>query len=73
MGLTFVLWLHALQLATTAARVGNLIYLTPFFSLLLLWLIIGEQIHLTTFVGLLFIVGSIVSQELRGHHVEQQP
>ncbi|MBM9536630.1 DMT family transporter [Desulfobulbus alkaliphilus] len=73
MGLTFVLWLHALQLATTAARVGNLIYLTPFFSLLLLRLIIGEQIHITTFVGLLFIVGSIVSQELWGKHVEQKP
>lgn len=73
MGLTFVLWLNALQLATTAARVGNLIYLTPFFSLLLLWLIIGEQIHITTFVGLLFIVGSIISQEIRGKHDKQEP
>ena len=73
MGLTFVLWLHALQLATTTARVGNLIYLTPFFSLLLLRLITGEQIHITTFVGLLFIVGSIIFQELRGRHDKQQP
>ena len=72
MGLTFVLWLHALQLATTAARVGNLIYLTPFLSLLLLRVIIGEQIHITTFIGLLFIVGSILFQELRGNHAKQQ-
>lgn len=73
MGITFVLWLTALQLATTAARIGNLIYLTPFLSLLLLRFFIGEQIHTTTFIGLLLIVGSIVFQELRGEHAGQQP
>lgn len=65
MGFTFVLWLTALQLSTTAARVSNLIYITPFLSLLFLRMVIGEQIHGTTGLGLLLIVGSIVFQEWR--------
>ena len=62
MSITFALWLSALQLTSSAARIGNLIYITPFFSLLILNLIIGENIHPATFVGLLLIVGSILFQ-----------
>lgn len=65
MGVTFVLWLTALQLSASAARLGNLIYLTPFLSLLMLRLVIGEQIHPATFVGLSLIVGSIIVQEVQ--------
>lgn len=64
MGITFVLWLTALQLSTTAARIGNLIYITPFLSLVFLWLIIGEEIHAATWIGLSMIVGSIILQEI---------
>ena len=63
MGITFVLWLTALQLSSSAARIGNLIYISPFLSLLFLRIIIGETIHPTTFIGLFIIVGSIVFQE----------
>lgn len=66
MGITFVLWLTALQLSSTAARVGNLIYISPFLSLVFLRLTIGEEIHVATFIGLFLIVGSIVFQELAG-------
>ncbi len=62
MSITFTLWLTALQLTRSAARIGNLIYITPFFSLLILNLVIGEDIHPTTFIGLLLIVGSILFQ-----------
>ncbi len=62
MGITFVLWLTALQLTKAAARIGNLIYITPFFSLVILRLVIGEHIHRATFVGLSLIVGSIIFQ-----------
>ncbi len=62
MGITFVLWLTALQLTTAAARIGNLIYITPFFSLVILRLVIGEHIHPATFLGLILIVGSIIFQ-----------
>ncbi len=64
MGLTFVLWLTALELSSTAARVGNLIYISPFLSLIFLRIIIGEEIHVATFLGLLLIVGSILFQEM---------
>ncbi len=64
MGITFVLWLTALQLSSSAARLGNLIYISPFLSLLFLHIIIGEEIHTTTFIGLVMIVGSIIYQEL---------
>ena len=33
MGFTFALWMTALQLTTTAAKIGNLIYISPFLSL----------------------------------------
>ncbi|WP_457574462.1 DMT family transporter, partial [Desulfolithobacter sp.] len=49
MGITYVLWLTALQLTTTAAKIGNLIYITPFFSLVILNLVVDEKIHPATF------------------------
>ena len=66
MSITFTLWLTALQLTTSAARIGNLIYITPFFSLLILSLVVGESIHPATFFGLLLIVGSILFQARSG-------
>jgi drug/metabolite transporter (DMT)-like permease len=65
MSITFALWLTALQLTRSAARIGNLIYVTPFFSLLILNLVVGEKIYPATFVGLLLIVGSILFQGLQ--------
>lgn len=62
MSITFALWLTALQLTSSAARIGNLIYVTPFFSLLILHLTVGEEIYPATFVGLALIVGSILFQ-----------
>ncbi len=60
MGFTFVLWLSALKYAERAAQVGQLIYITPFLSLLFLWLIIDEAIYLSTVAGLVLIVGGIM-------------
>lgn len=70
MGITFVLWLSALQLSATAARVGNLIYITPFLSLLFLRLIIHEQIYPATCLGLALIVSSLIFQE---YHAKRKP
>ena len=72
MGITFVLWLTALQLSTTAARVSNLVYITPFLSLLCLRLVIGERIHAATFVGLSLIVSSIIFQEWRAKRASRE-
>ncbi len=63
MGITFVFWLKALQFSESTDRVSNLIYLTPFFALLLISLILGEKIHTTTVMGLLFIIGGIFIQK----------
>jgi len=73
MGFTFVLWLTALQLSSTAARIGNLIYVAPFLSLVFLRLIIGEEIHHSTFIGLSLIVGSILFQEIGGNKSQRNP
>jgi drug/metabolite transporter (DMT)-like permease len=63
MGITFVLWLMALKFSATTARVSNLIYLSPFISLLLIYFFVGEAILLSTIVGLAFIVGGILLQQ----------
>jgi len=63
MGLAFVLWLKGLSLSRTTAQVANLIYLTPFVSLLLINRIVGEEIFTSTIVGLtLIVVGLIISR-----------
>ena len=64
MSITFALWLTALQLTSSAARISNLIYVTPFFSLLILNFVVSEKIYPATFIGLLLIVGSILFQAL---------
>ena len=62
MGLTFVLWLKALTYSSTTAKVSNLIYLSPFLSLIIIRFTVGEEILLSTVIGLIFIVGGIILQ-----------
>lgn len=63
MGLTFVLWLKALELTENTAKISNLIFLTPFLSLLLIRGILAEAIHPATIVGLCLIVASNLIQK----------
>lgn len=67
MGITFVFWLKALKLSKTTAQVSNLIYLSPFLSLVLIHLIVGEKILLSTIIGLVFIVTGIMIQQYDNH------
>jgi len=62
MGLTFWLWLMAMRLATSNAIIGNLIYLTPFISLIFVHFILGEPVYYTTPAGLILIIGGIIYQ-----------
>ncbi|RLD74922.1 MAG: EamA/RhaT family transporter [Bacteroidetes bacterium] len=64
MGLTYVLWLKALQLSSTTAKVSNLVYISPFLSLMFVSVAVGETIYLYTIGGLALIVGGIVLQRL---------
>lgn len=60
MGLTFVLWLYALRLAQNAARVSQLIFLSPFLSLFFIQQILGEHIHRATIAGLILVVAGLM-------------
>ncbi|MBM3317459.1 MAG: DMT family transporter [Candidatus Eisenbacteria bacterium] len=66
MGFTFVLWLTALRLSATTARVANLIFLAPFLSLLLLHFVVGEELFPSSVVGLALIVAGIALQRRCG-------
>ncbi|GJL81411.1 MAG: membrane protein [marine bacterium B5-7] len=63
MGLAFIFWLKALRYSHSTAEVGNLIYLTPFASLVVIAVIVGEEIIGATWVGLALIVSGILLQQ----------
>lgn len=65
MGITFVLWLKALKLSERTDKLGNLIYLTPFCSLIFISIILKEEIFVTTLIGLILIVTGIFIQQTR--------
>ncbi|OLQ92474.1 hypothetical protein BIY22_15625 [Vibrio panuliri] len=65
MGVTFVLWLTALKLTQNTARISNLIFASPFISLVLLATVIGESIHPTTLLGLVLIIAGLVIQQIK--------
>lgn len=62
MGLAFVFWLHAMKATSNTSRISNLIFLSPFISLILIYFILGERIHLNTYAGLILILGGIYIQ-----------
>jgi drug/metabolite transporter (DMT)-like permease len=65
MGITFLFWLKALQLAKSTDKVSNLVYLAPFFSLILVHFILHEPVYYTTPAGLLLIIAGILIQNRR--------
>ena len=64
MGLTFVLWMKALQTSENTAKVANLIFITPFLSLLFIRFALSESIHVATIIGLCLIIASNLLQKL---------
>ncbi|MBN2621536.1 DMT family transporter [candidate division WOR-3 bacterium] len=68
MGLTFVLWLHALRLSRSTAQISNLVYLVPFLALIVIRLTTGEQILVSTIIGLALIIIGIVLQRSISRH-----
>ncbi len=65
MGFAFVLWLWALKLSENAAKVGNLIFIAPFLSLVFIHFLVGEEILPSTFTGLVLIVAGLLIQRLK--------
>ena len=64
MGISFFLWLQALKFTESAARISNLIFISPFISLVLIYFLVGEEILPSTFAGLILIVIGLVLQQL---------
>jgi len=68
LGITYILWMKAMQLSENNAKTGNLIFLSPFLSLVFIHFILGETIYLTTFAGLAFIISGIWFQQKKDSH-----
>jgi drug/metabolite transporter (DMT)-like permease len=65
MGITFVLWMKALRLTRRTALISNLVFLSPFLSLLFIHFMLGEELYVSTLLGLVLIVGGILLQRFR--------
>jgi drug/metabolite transporter (DMT)-like permease len=69
MGITFALWLSALKLSENTAKIGNLIFLSPFLSLVFIHFLVGEEILPSTFIGLGLIVSGLLVQQVKGRAI----
>jgi len=63
MGLTFVLWLRALDRSANTARISNLVFISPFISLVLVSIFVGEKILISTLFGLTVVILGILIQQ----------
>jgi len=63
MSLAFYCWFQALRLSANVSLLNNLIFLTPFGSLLVIFIVLKEPVYSSTLVGLLLIITSIVLQK----------
>ncbi len=64
MGITFMLWLKGMNVSENKAKTSTLAYLSPFLSLIFIALVLGETIRVSSIVGLVFIIGGILFQNL---------
>ncbi|WP_320041626.1 DMT family transporter [uncultured Desulfobacter sp.] len=62
-GFAFITWITALRLSGNTGRVANLVFLTPFISLIFICFVLGESIEARTWVGLFLIVTGIGIQK----------
>jgi drug/metabolite transporter (DMT)-like permease len=60
-GIAFVFWFLALKYGDTA-KMSNIVFLTPFLSLVYIYFLLGEEILVTSLLGLIFIVLGIFIQ-----------
>lgn len=65
LGITYLVWMKALQYSENNAVTGNFVFITPFLSLLFIHFILNEKIYLTTFIGLGFIILGIFVQQFK--------
>ena len=73
MGITFVLWLTALKLSANTAKISNLIFITPFLSLLVLSIVLNEVLFASTFIGLSLVISGIIFQGIKKRTQKYEP
>ena len=66
MSLTYFFWLRGMKFSINTAKVSNLVYISPFISLIIIDRVLGEQILVSTIIGLALIVAGIIIQSLTG-------
>lgn len=64
MGLGFVLWLLAMKRAEQTAPIANLIFISPFLSLIFINLLLNEAILPSTLIALSLIVFGLIVQQI---------
>ncbi len=64
-GVTYILWMNAMKFSQNNAIIGNLVFFAPFISLLFVSLILKEEIYFTTFIGIIFILGGVLFQQIK--------
>lgn len=60
MGIPFIFFSYALSRATNVALVNQMCYISPFLSLFVISMIVGETIVPTTYLGLALIIGGVI-------------
>ena len=64
-GFAFIAWITALKLSGNTGQVANLVFLTPFISMIFIHFVLGEDIAGRTWAGLLLILTGIGIQKYR--------
>jgi len=64
MGVSFVLWLRAMRLTESTAKIANLIFISPIVSLFLIRYFVGEEILISTIVGMGFVLSGLAIQAI---------
>lgn len=70
MGISFFLWMKAMQLSERNDLISNFVFLSPFLALIFIHFILGEQIYNTTYIGLVFIVSGIFIGQIKVKRVK---
>ncbi len=65
MGITYILWLKALKHSENTGKIANLIFLSPFLSLVFIHFIAGERIEVSTIIALVFIFSGLMIQRIK--------
>ena len=63
MGITFVFWLKAVNLTQNISKISNLIFLSPFLSLVFIHFFVGEEILFSTILALFLIISGLIIQQ----------